>query len=212
VKIIFASPFNPLWSKGVSELASILGAEVVFIGDLLRMELKSNSSLEKQIEEFLKSGETLKPAVINDLLSQRFFHDSTSKILINYPINITQAESLAEYIKTSAYPLSACVVVNLNRDSTIEKFERQFYCENHLHPSLETSEIDPKCNVCGKSMKRSYDLKNDKLAHLIDSYFNDSGVFSCVSMLSSALGIEAISYTTPKEVAYQIIGLSSKSV
>lgn len=212
MKIIFTSPFNPLWSKGLSELASILDAKIVSIGDLLRAELKSNSVLGKQIEKFLESGEPLKPEVVSDLISQKFFHDSASKILINYPINKMQTESLSEYIKTSAYSLSACVVVNLNKESTTEKFERQFHCEDSLHPNLETSEIDPKCNICGSSMKRSYDLKNDKVAHLIDSYFNDNGVLSSLSMLCSTLGIKAISYTTPKEVADQIIGLNNKCV
>jgi len=123
-----------------------------------------------------------------------------------------QAESLSEYIKTSAYPLNVCVVVNLNREATTEKFERQFHCEDSLHPKLETSEIAPKCNICGKYMKSSYDLKNDKVIHLIDSYFNDNGALSCVSMLSSTLEIKTISYTTPEEVAGQIKGLSNESV
>lgn len=212
MKIIFTSPFNPLWSKGVTELASILGAELVHIGDLLRAELKSNSLLGEQIKKFLESGELLKPEIVSELLSQRFFHDSASKILINYPKNRMQAESLSEYIKTSEYPLSACVVVNLNKESITEIFERQFHCEDSLHPKLETSEFDPKCTICGASMKRCYDLKNDKVAHLIDSYFDDNGVLSSVSILGSTLGIKAISYTTPKEVAEKIIGLNNESV
>jgi adenylate kinase len=208
MKIIFTSPFNPLWSKSVSEIASLLDAKVVSIGDLLRAETKSNSVLGKEIETTLQSGALLPPDLVSDLLSQRFFNDSASKILVNYPINAIQAESLVQYIKNSAYGLNACVVVNANKESIMEKFESQFHCTDPFHPKLETSISNPKCEICGTPMIHSYDLKNDKVAHLIDSYVGENGGLGGASTLTRLLGIGAISYTTPKEVVNQIQGLS----
>ena len=99
MKIIFSSPFPPLWSKGVSEIASLLDAKVVYIGDLLRAEVKSNSLLGEEIKTVFDSGQILKPDLVSELLSQRFFNDSDNKILVNYPNNKTQSESLAKFVK-----------------------------------------------------------------------------------------------------------------
>jgi len=212
MKIIFTSPFNPLWSNGVSEIASLLDAKVVSIGDLLRAEVKSNSVLGKEIESGLQSGQPLGPSSVSELLSHRFLDDSARKILVNYPLNSMQAESLAEYVKSSAHTIRACVVVNASKESTIKKFESQFHCVDSFHPKLESSESNPVCGICGKAMIRSYDLKNYKVAHLINSYFDENGVLSAVSILSRILGVEAVSYTTPKEVTNKILGLSHGNV
>jgi adenylate kinase len=212
MKIIFTSPFNPLWSNSVSELASLLDAKVVSIGDLLRAEVKCESELGKEIEANLQRGEILRPDLVGDLLSLRFSHDSANRVLVNYPRNTLQAVSLAKSIQTSAYGLDACVVVNTSKESTIEKFESQFHCIDSLHPKRETLENSPECEICGKTMIHSYDLENDKVAALIDSYFDENGALSGGFTLSRFLGVEAIPYTTSKEVVNQVQGLSHENV
>lgn len=212
MKIIFSSPFSPLWSKGVSEIASFLDAKVVYIGDLLRAEVKSNSLLGEEIKTVFDSGQILKPDLVSELLSQRFFNDSDNKILVNYPNNKTQSESLAKFVKNSAYRISACVVVSSDKASITKKFESQFHCMDASHPKLEASEGNPECEICNKPMIHSYDLKNHQVTHLIDSYYDDNGALSGVSALSRVLGLETIPFTTPKEVVNQIQGLSHENV
>lgn len=204
MKLIFTSPFYPLWSEGVLQMASLLNARVVHVGDLLRSEIKSTSELGKEIKTALDSGEPLRPDIISELVLLRFFDDSSNRILINYPSNIAQAESLFKYIKNSRYSLDACVVVSASRKSITEKFESQFHCTDSAHPKLETAIANPICEVCGEKMTRTYDLKNYKVSHLIDAYFHEGGVLSGVSTLSRLLGIETVSYTTPQEVANKI--------
>lgn len=180
---------------------------MVAVGDLLREEMKSSSDLGKDIRVNLRNGNIFDPDLISKLLINRFFDDSSKKILVNYPINTVQAESLARYISSKALQLDACVVVNDSKESVIEKFSSQFHCENSLHPKLESSEISPRCNVCGKPMIHTYNLYDDKVAHLVDSYFNKGGALSGSYFLSNCLGTESISYTTPMLVATQLKNL-----
>ncbi|UHQ55429.1 nucleoside monophosphate kinase [Microbulbifer sp. YPW16] len=211
MKIIFTSPFNPLWSEGVSKMASLLEAEVVSIGNLLRAEVKSNTKLGKEIETALYGGEILSADIVSKLLLHRFFRDSARKILVNYPINTMQAESLVESMKKSEYGVTACVVVDSTKKVITRKFESQFHCADPLHPSLESSAGIPECEVCGRPMIHSYDLSNDKVAYLIDSYFNENGVLSSASTLSEKLRVETFWFTTPEEVVNQIQGLSHEN-
>ncbi len=212
MNIIFTSPFNPLWSKGVLEIASLLDAKVVHIGDLLRAEVMSNSLLGIEIKAVLDNGEILKPKLVNDLLSQKFFDDPASKILVNYPINKMQAESLASCIGKCAHQIRACVYVNTDKESLFKKFESQFHCVDSTHPKLETSKSNPLCGICDRPMVHSYNLANDKVAYLIDSYFDNDGALSGVYTLSQVLGIDPIPYATPEEVVAKILDLCHEHV
>lgn len=201
-----------MWSRDLSEIASLLDANVVYISDLLRAEVKSNSLLGANIKTAFDSGEALKPELVNALLSQSFFDDSANKILVDYPRNKIQAESLAKSIEKYANQIRACVFVNTDKESLIQKFESQFHCVNPLHPKLETSSSNPECETCHTPMVRSYNVENNKVAYLIDSYFDNYGALSGVFTLSKMVGLEVIPYTTPEMVVAKILGLSHEHV
>lgn len=97
MKIIFASPFNSLWSKDVRELASILDSKLVSFGDLVREELKNNSFIGRKIKEAINGDELMRSDLASLLISHKVFDDPANKVLLNYPRNIIQAESLAKY-------------------------------------------------------------------------------------------------------------------
>lgn len=206
MKIIFTSPSNSLWSKDVRKLASILDSTIVSFGDLARGEVSNNSFIGRKIKEALNGGELMRSDLASLLISHKVFDDPSRKILINYPINIIQAESLAKYSKVSEYGLSACVVVAASKESIRMKFESQFHCINPSHPQIETLEANPACEVCRQPLVHSYDFNNYTVANLIDSYFAHDGVLVGASRLSELLGVPVIPYTTPQEVANRIQG------
>lgn len=176
------------------------------IGDLLRAEITNNTVLGNEIKTLLESGEALGESLINELLLNRFFNDSMRKILVNYPRSKVQAESLAEKLKNSSSKLNAVVVVDLDKESIAAKFTSQVYCKDPHHPKLETSKVNPVCKVCGEAMFQSYDLGNEKVAYLIDKYYEQNGALSAAWELSQVLGVAYISYTTPSKVVERVQG------
>jgi adenylate kinase family enzyme len=212
MNIIFTSPYYFLWSKDVSEIATLLEAEVVGIDSLLRAEVKSNSLLGNKLGSVVKRGEVVPPNLVSELLFHRFFDNTARKILVKCPITMMHAESLSKYIQSDSYDLSSCIVVSVDKKSAIEKFTSQFHCVEHYHQKLECLDDSPKCHICEKPMVHTYDLKNGKGAQLIDSYFEKKGVLSGAYFLSDILGIKAITYTNPKQLTNDIRGIHSENV
>lgn len=175
MKIIFVSPFNPLWSDQLSELASLLGLEVVSIGDMLRSEIKKSSALGDEVKDILENGGILNPELASKLVVKEF-GDNT--ILTGFPINQSQAEALSKEIAMQKQSFEAVVVVEISKVQLIEKFEAN-----------------------------SYDLKNDKVAYLVDSFYKEkTGALAASRYLSKEVGAKYIPFQSAKSIKVLLDG------
>lgn len=204
MKLIFISPFYPLWSKDIKALGASCEAKVTSFGDLMRAEIASKSFMGRKMKEALSGGELLRLDLASLLISHKLFQSPESAILVNYPNNVRQAEALAKRIKKSRYGLSAVLALVESKASVIAKFESQFRCVNPLHPAIESQVPNPECDLCGEPLIPSYDLNSSKLMELIDSYFSENGALAAAEALSKLLGVDVIAYTTKAEAAQQL--------
>ncbi len=209
MKIIFTSPYDALWSKDISALAARLDAEDVSIGLLLRKEIASKSFMGRKLNAALDGGELMRADLTSLLIAHKVFDNPLRAVLVGYPRNIIQAESLAKQIINSHYKndrhgLTACVAVTGSKASVIAKFEAQFRCSDPRHPRIETQALHPDCEVCGKPLVRSYDLNNKNLTDIIDAYFREDGGLASAQTLSKLLAVDLISYTSCQQLAGEI--------
>tara|TARA_B100001063_G_C16480419_1_gene412278 strand:- start:93 stop:635 length:543 start_codon:yes stop_codon:yes gene_type:complete len=176
MKIIFISPFNPLWSDQLSELAVLLDASVMSIGDLLRDEVKKESALGIEIKCALQSGDIIDADLSSRLVVERFFLEPGDSILKGFPINKSQADALSGHIKAKKQSLDAIVVVDINKEQLTDVL-----------------------------VSNSYDLTNDKVSYLIDSFYKEkTGVLAAAQALAKALGSKYISFLSPLDAKGQL--------
>lgn len=207
MKIIFASPFKPLWNEDIEKLSSLLNAEIVGHGDLLRNEVKCESELGIELNSAMNEGKVISPNLMSKIIIERFFDDQSNKILVGYPSLNFQAASLVSDINASEYNLDAVVAVDIGKKLTLAKFSAQYHCDVNLaHPRVESTGNHPSCSICASRMTQSYNLDNEKLLNLIDSYYEEStGGLAAAEAISKGLNASYINFTTPEHVLEQIL-------
>lgn len=172
MKIIFLSPFNPLWSEDLEEMSNLLSINVISIGQLLRDELNNNSSLGRELDNNLKSGEILDNQLVNKIVVRRFFIEQEYGILTGVPINSLQAIALAREVKAANQSLDAVLIV----DISLQGFKDLL-------------------------VSRSYNLESDKASYLIDSYFDeDTGVLAAANILCKETGARIIHFSSIEDI------------
>ena len=88
-------------------------------GDLLREELKSGSSLAKEIEGLMNSGKLVSDEIINNLIEKKISDKEIQNQIIfdGFPRNLDQAKTLDSLLLK--YNQKISVVLNLKEDYSI---------------------------------------------------------------------------------------------
>jgi len=95
--IIFGAPGS---GKGTysSRLRSVLGVDVIAMGDIFREMLKENSDLGRKIKSHVEAGHLVPDSIVIEVLKNRISKAPKEKgfILDGFPRTLVQAESLEE--------------------------------------------------------------------------------------------------------------------
>ena len=88
-------------------------------GDLLRAELKSESSLSQKLKKIMDAGKLVSDNIINDLIEKKISEPSIKNNIIfdGFPRNIDQAKSLDFML--NKYDQKISLVINLKVDNSI---------------------------------------------------------------------------------------------
>lgn len=88
-------------------------------GDLLRAELKSESSLSQKLKNIMDAGKLVSDNIINDLIEKKISEPSIKNNIIfdGFPRNIDQAKSLDFML--NKYDQKISLVINLKVDNSI---------------------------------------------------------------------------------------------
>lgn len=99
-------------------------------------------------------------------------------ILTGFPINQSQAEALSNEIAVQNLSFDAVVVVEISKVQLVEKFEAN-----------------------------SYDLKNDKVAYLVDSFYQEkTGILAVSRFLAKEIGAKYIPFQSVKNTKVLLDG------
>ena len=155
--IIFIAP--PAAGKGtVSDfLVSNYNYEHISTGDLLREEIKSGSSLGKEIDNIISKGGLVSDEFMIKLMEEKLAKLDKNKafILDGFPRTIKQAEKLDEMLITNKVTNNIVIYLDISLDDALERVMGRVIC--------------PKC-------KKSYNLTNEKLKPIKDNICDNCGV------------------------------------
>lgn len=187
MKVIFFSPLTSLWSEDLNKLSSLINAEVVSVGELVKSEIKKQSELGISINALMQKGDVIYPDIVSELISKRFFNDSTSKILVNYPVNNLQAKSLVKFINKAGHQLDAVVTIDIGKEATKSKLLVQYHRDNNPpYPKADPIE--------------------EQLSSLVESYYHENtGKLASALILSEGLGVNYVVFTTPDDTKERLL-------
>ncbi|MEA3229337.1 MAG: adenylate kinase [archaeon] len=139
-------------------------------GDLLREVAKEESELAQEIKKIMDSGELISDNLILELLEKRIEKEDCKNgfILDGYPRNITQAETLSDFIKIDIvfhFVASEHIILErLGGRLTCSGCGAVFHIKN-IPPKIEN-----KCDYCGASLYQREDQKPEAIKKRLRIY------------------------------------------
>jgi len=140
VNIILFGP--PGAGKGTQSkfLVNKLNNFQVSTGDILREEIKKNSSLGQQITNNMNEGKFVSDQIVNELIEKIIFDPQKKGKLIfdGYPRSLSQAKHLDLLLDKSKQKIDHIFFLNVNKDTIVERIEKRKEIENRSDDDTDT--------------------------------------------------------------------------
>ena len=134
-------------------------------GNLLRDEIKKNTTLGKRIVEIMPQGELITDEIVNLLLKKVITKPENKHRIIfdGYPRNIFQAENLDQVLKEDNQVIGTVIFLNVSREIIKKRIIGRITCEKCnviLNEFFNQNEID--LHQCGKKYLKKRDDDNQQ--------------------------------------------------
>ena len=142
-------------------------------GDLLRSEIKKETSLGKNIENIISEGNLVSDQIVNSLLEIAISNlDVESKVIFDgYPRNIDQVNNLQIILQKNQRSINSIIYLNVKREIIEKRIMGRVTCDKcniTLNEFFNINEINN--HKCGKeNLKRR---KDDNLETVLTRYDN----------------------------------------
>lgn len=153
-----------------SRLQSLLGVDVIAMGDIFRAMMKEDSELGRKVKGFVEKGLLVPDAVVNEVLRQRVAKVPTGRgvILDGYPRTVQQAETLEKIIEVDV------VMLLMVPDSIIiERLSSRRICKD-CGTVYNIRFLKPKvaglCDKCGGQLYQRPDDSPEVIKHRLQVY------------------------------------------
>ena len=134
-------------------------------GDLLRDEIKKNTTLGKRIVKIMPQGELITDEIVNLLLKKAITKPENKNRIIfdGYPRNIFQAENLDQVLKEDNQFIGTVIFLNVSREIIRKRIIGRITCEKCnviLNEFFNQDEIDS--HQCGKKYLKKREDDNQE--------------------------------------------------
>ena len=121
-------------------LVNKLNSFQVSTGDMLREEIKKNSTIGKNIINNMNEGKFVDDEIVNKLLENVIFDPNKMNKLIfdGYPRTINQAKNLDNLLNKSGQKIDFIFFLNVKKDSIIKRIEKRKILEKRSDDAAET--------------------------------------------------------------------------
>ena len=121
-------------------LVNKLNSFQVSTGDMLREEIKKNTTIGKNIINNMNEGKFVDDEIVNKLLENIIFDPNKMNKLIfdGYPRTINQAKNLDNLLNKSNQKIDFIFFLNVKKDSIIKRIEKRKILEKRSDDDSET--------------------------------------------------------------------------
>ena len=109
-------------------------------GDLLRNEVKNQTTIGKDIENIISKGDFATDEIVNELIKNAIFNPLNKNKLIfdGYPRSLSQAKNLDLFLKESNQKIEYIFFLNVNKETIIKRIQKRKNIEKRSDDDLET--------------------------------------------------------------------------
>ncbi len=121
-------------------LVEKLNSFQVSTGDMLREEIKKDTTIGKKIINNMNDGKFVEDEIVNNLLEKIIFDTEKMNKLIfdGYPRTINQAKTLENLLKKSNQKIDFIFFLNVNKDSIVKRIEKRKILEKRSDDDSDT--------------------------------------------------------------------------
>ena len=109
-------------------------------GDLLRNEVKNQTTIGKDIENIISKGDFATDEIVNELIKNAIFNPQNKNKLIfdGYPRSISQAKNLDSLLNDSNQKIDFIFFLNVKKETIIKRIEKRKILEKRADDNLKT--------------------------------------------------------------------------
>ena len=155
--ILFGSPGS---GKGTQAtlLADFLGVKKISLGDILRGEVKKNSSLGQEVKSYMERGALVPDELVSRVIEENV--DSSGFLLDGYPRNLDQAKRLEEILTRKNSDIDKVVYLDIDQQTIVDRLSKRRVCKScgtNYHLVSLPSEKEGICDKCGSQLTQRKD-------------------------------------------------------
>jgi adenylate kinase len=154
VRLIFLGP--PAAGKGTQarRLAAQQGIPHISTGDILRAAIKGGTYLGQEAKQYMDRGRLVPDDVMIGIIRERLQQSDCARgfILDGFPRTISQAEALAELLKSMNTPLNHVVSMEVPVREILRRMNGRLTCQNcgrMFNLMLDPPTTPGRCDCCG---------------------------------------------------------------
>ena len=126
-------------------------------GDMLRGNINNNTSMGKEAQKFMNSGQLVPDSLILDMMKKRLTEPDCNKgyVLDGFPRTIPQAEGLDYLLKGMKQQLDYVLVMNVPDNLIITRLSNRRSCKGCgqvYNLIFKPPSIAGKCNICSEEL------------------------------------------------------------
>ena len=109
-------------------------------GDLLRNEVKNQTTIGKDIENIISKGDFATDEIVNELIKNEIFNPKNKNKLIfdGYPRSLSQAKNLDSLLNKSNQKIDFIFFLNVKKNTIINRIEKRKLLEKRTDDNLTT--------------------------------------------------------------------------
>ncbi len=146
--ILFGSPGS---GKGTQAtlLADFLGVRKISLGDILRGEVKKDSSLGQEVKSYMERGALVPDELVSRVIEENV--DSSGFLLDGYPRNLDQAKRLDEILSKKNSNIDKVVYLDIDQQTIVDRLSKRRVCKScgtNYHLVSLPSKKEGICDKC----------------------------------------------------------------
>lgn len=161
---------------GKSTQSALLGRRYPLValstGNLLRAEVQAGTSLGREAEAAIESGQLISDDVIDAMVRARLQALPTSYgyLLDGFPRTAAQAAALDDMLRELRLPLTVVVQPLLERDEVVRRMSSRRECRSCNAPYTLSSTSFEHCPACGGELFQRPDDRPEVIGRRLDIY------------------------------------------
>jgi len=149
-------------------------------GDILREEMKNNTSLGQEVKQYIENGELVPDEVVTKLIKSQFSIDSTMEsgyMLDGFPRTEKQAQDLDKILNESGHSLDYALYLASSLPVIIVRLTGRRICRNCgtlFHIKNKPPKKEGVCDECGGEVYQRADDNEETIKTRMDVYLKNT--------------------------------------